>query len=372
MSTTPYIAAHLRALGSTAFDLGVLLPTDTMIPRRNWTAAQVARALPWLRAQNFQGAQIFIRPSLDQINAILVDDIPKPQLERLTLEPAAILETSPGNCQVWIRLAQTVSIPHARALARHLQQLWHGDPGSADGQHFGRLAGFTNRWPRHQQSDGSYPLVRLLTTQRVLYEPAAIGPGVPEPAAAPPRAARRRPNAPCVGSGRWRNFGPIPAMAGIITGRIWRGPRRPCAPAGPRRGSPSTSHRPAISPRKDRSLDRTPMCGGRSRRRSTWCNRAHNPYFRHRDEEVCLSLCNLSSGLSAPFLVRICRRTGLRRVGRSRDRRPAGPTREGAGRRGLALVPARMVDGQLFVPTVTQHGRYYEALRPYHALPGKD
>ena len=193
MSTTPYIAAHLRALGSTEFDLGVLLSTDTMIPRRNWTAAQVARALPWLRAQNFQGAQIFIRPSLDHINAILVDDIPTTQLSRVTLEPAAILETSPGNCQVWIRLTQTVSVPHARVLARHLQQLWNGDPGSADGQHFGRLAGFTNRWPRHQQSDGSYPLVRLLTTQRVLYEPAAICPWVPEPAAATPRRAQTSP-----------------------------------------------------------------------------------------------------------------------------------------------------------------------------------
>ncbi len=181
MSTTPYIAAHLRALGSTEFDLGVLLSTDTMIPRRNWTAAQVARALPWLRAQNFQGAQIFIRPSLDHINAILVDDIPKTQLSRLTLEPAAILETSPGNCQVWIRLNQTVSIPHARALARHLQQLWHGDPGSADGQHFGRLAGFTNRWPRHQQPDGTFPLVRLLTTQRIVHDPETICPWIPEP-----------------------------------------------------------------------------------------------------------------------------------------------------------------------------------------------
>lgn len=194
-STTPFIHRHVAALGAATVNLGVLLPSGTMIRRLGWSPAAVDRALPWLRAQNAQGAQIFVRPSLDAVTAVLVDDIPTSRLSHLTVTPAAIVETSPGNTQVWVRFTHPVPIGHARAIARTLQAAWGGDPSSADGQHFGRLVGFTNRWPRHRQPDGHYPLVRLLHASDAVQDPAALcawSPPVPAPAlpAVSPSTAR--------------------------------------------------------------------------------------------------------------------------------------------------------------------------------------
>ncbi|MFM7220266.1 MAG: DNA-primase RepB domain-containing protein, partial [Nodosilinea sp.] len=70
--------------------------------------------------------------------------------------PAVVVETSPMNYQVWIRLSKD-PIPNALATqsAKVLAEHYDGDPNSADWRHFGRLAGFTNRKPVHMRSSGS-------------------------------------------------------------------------------------------------------------------------------------------------------------------------------------------------------------------------
>lgn len=192
MSTWRYLTAHLDALGAHTWDLGVLTPRDTMIRRLDVSRDVMLHAVPWLRAQNVRGSQIFFRPSVAAITAILVDDIPRSRLSHLPLRPSVVVETSPGNTQCWIRLTHPVSVDEARLLARTWQQAWQGDPSSADGQHFGRWAGFTNRWPRHRAPDGTYPLVRLLAITPTVIDPESILTTVSESFAVNEQFSKRR------------------------------------------------------------------------------------------------------------------------------------------------------------------------------------
>src|SRR5206468_848786 len=59
------------------------------------------------------------------------------------------------------------------AVAKSLAQKFHGDLGSADWRHFGRLAGFTNRKEKYRQPDGDFPYVRLREASGSTYAKAA-------------------------------------------------------------------------------------------------------------------------------------------------------------------------------------------------------
>src|SRR5258708_37507575 len=55
------------------------------------------------------------------------------------LRPAVVVETSPGNYQVWLRVAQQPIAPkQATMVARILVERYRGDPASVDWRHFGR------------------------------------------------------------------------------------------------------------------------------------------------------------------------------------------------------------------------------------------
>ncbi|MFN7923553.1 MAG: DNA-primase RepB domain-containing protein [Bryobacteraceae bacterium] len=62
------------------------------------------------------------------------------------------------------------------AAARVLAERWGGDMSSADWRHFGRLAGFTNRKPKHVRADGQFPFVRIVEAEsgRVLDRSGAV------------------------------------------------------------------------------------------------------------------------------------------------------------------------------------------------------
>ncbi|MDZ8260596.1 MAG: DNA-primase RepB domain-containing protein [Nostoc sp. ChiQUE01b] len=103
-----------------------------------------------------------------QQGLVLIDDIDPVTVEDLKdkgLAPAVVIETSYKNCQAWIRASKE---PIERETATHLAKLLTreagGDPGSASYQHYGRLAGFTNRKPDHQDMyTGRHPYVKLLS-----------------------------------------------------------------------------------------------------------------------------------------------------------------------------------------------------------------
>jgi hypothetical protein len=138
---------------------------------RLWTVAQLLRepTIRFLRARNREGFDVYFRPYAGDQNAgyILVDlDCAPPTV--LTAmrdnghEPCAVIETSPGHLQAWIRVNLRPLLPKmATAIARYLARLYQGDRASADWRHVGRLAGFTNQKPARRLPGGLAPWVKV-------------------------------------------------------------------------------------------------------------------------------------------------------------------------------------------------------------------
>lgn len=161
-----YLAARrqLQAMGIERFEIGIRDGKTGQMLIRTWTREETLNAVPWLKRENAKGADIYIRPAGEQSQGlILADDLTRGALDRLKqngLAAAAVIETSPDNFQAWIRLSEQPLVPAvATLLAKRLAYEHSGDPNSADWRHFGRLAGFTNRKPIHQDEHGRSPYV---------------------------------------------------------------------------------------------------------------------------------------------------------------------------------------------------------------------
>jgi len=178
--TTEVVRAQLAGMGAERYDVGVYnRANDAMLLRREWTPAQVEAAVGWFKVMNAQGRDIYIRPT-GSSGLYIVDDVPAATVERMRAEgyaPAAVVETSPGNHQAWVRVADApLSTGEGTAVARDLAARFGGDLSSANWRHMGRLAGFTNRKEEHRQPDGRYPYVRLRDAggERATDDPAIL------------------------------------------------------------------------------------------------------------------------------------------------------------------------------------------------------
>jgi len=160
---TEVVRRQLAAMGAQRYEIGVKRADGRMIPRV-LTPRGLLRQVSWLERENQQGADIFIRPE-GSVGLLLVDDVDEAALGRMVadgLTPAVIVETSPLNHQAWVRLSPVpIELDLASAAARLLADRYDGDPNSAAWRHYGRLAGFENRKPRHRRPDSTYPVVLL-------------------------------------------------------------------------------------------------------------------------------------------------------------------------------------------------------------------
>ena len=86
--------------------------------------------------------------------------------------PAAVVETSPGNFQAWLKHGEVLDEVTSTRAAKLLAERFGGDPGSADWRHFGRLAGFTNPKPSRRLASGLQPFARLLEASGQVYRQA--------------------------------------------------------------------------------------------------------------------------------------------------------------------------------------------------------
>jgi len=167
---------HLDAMGAGRFDIGVKRTDGTMILREGWGARQVLKSLLWLRRENFNRGHIYVRPSgLHGLS--LVDDVEAGAIARMKaegFEPAAVVETSPGNFQVWLKHGQVLNDAVSTQAAQLLAARFGGDLGSADWRHFGRLAGFTNPKPSRRLESGLQPFARLVDAVGQVYSKAAV------------------------------------------------------------------------------------------------------------------------------------------------------------------------------------------------------
>lgn len=152
---------QVTALGVARFEVGIREAKSGQMMQREWSGAELAAAVPWLKRMNARGNDVYIRPAGEH-GLVLVDDVKAGALERMKREgfsAAAILETSPGNHQAWVKLSDQPLPPDVRHLAaRMLAQRYDGDMNSADSRHYGRLAGFTNQKPEHARN-GKQPFV---------------------------------------------------------------------------------------------------------------------------------------------------------------------------------------------------------------------
>jgi hypothetical protein len=173
------VERQVRAMGADMFEIGLFKPMDgvsrhaEMLPRV-WNVDVLIKSVPWLKFQNSDGRNIYIRPKGEHALS-LVDDLTAETLNRMKdagFAPSIVLETSPGNFQAWLNHGRVLPRTTSSAAARALADRFGGDRGSADWRHYGRLAGFTNRKAKHRQHDGRFPFVRLVRSEDAVYPKA--------------------------------------------------------------------------------------------------------------------------------------------------------------------------------------------------------
>ena len=169
--TLDAITRQADAMAVEVFEIGLYTPAvdgntkePEMLPR-TWDKATLLKSVGWLKYQNSQGRNIYIRPKGEHALS-LVDDLNAAALDRMKSEgfqPAIVVETSPGNFQAWLNHGRVLPKAESTAVARALAERFGGDRGAADWRHFGRLSGLTNQKPKYN-SNGIYPFVRLVET----------------------------------------------------------------------------------------------------------------------------------------------------------------------------------------------------------------
>jgi hypothetical protein len=126
-------------------------------------AAAVLDRLSLLKHSNARGSHIYIRPSGEHRFTTL-DDLNETSLAKLSADgftPCAVVETSAGNFQTWLKHSRMFPKLLGTFAAQTLAERYNADPSAADWRRFGRLPGFTNCKPKYRKPDGLFPFVRL-------------------------------------------------------------------------------------------------------------------------------------------------------------------------------------------------------------------
>jgi hypothetical protein len=193
-------------MGADLFEVGLFRPDapqgEAIMLPRVWDRDALMRSVPWLRLQNRDGRNIYVRPSGEH-NLSLVDDLTRDGVRAMKssgFAPALLVETSSGNFQAWLKHPRVLDKGLGTAVARALAQKFGGDTGAADWRHYGRLSGFVNRKAKHYNvTTGLYPFVRVIEARGVVYRAAEdflgeVVNGIEEQrqAAVEQRAARER------------------------------------------------------------------------------------------------------------------------------------------------------------------------------------
>ena len=173
------VKRQLGAMGGAKFEVGLFKSDKTSEGRpvmilRTYKPQDVLQSVARFKFENCRGANVFIRPAGEH-NLSMVDDLTGDSIRRMTksgFAPALVVETSPGNFQAWLKHPRILPKELSTAVARSLANEFGGDTGAADWRHFGRLAGFTNRKPRHQGEDGLFPFVMVREASGTVYDVA--------------------------------------------------------------------------------------------------------------------------------------------------------------------------------------------------------
>ncbi len=162
--TVQAVQRQLHAFGVDRVDIGIRDGHQGKMMQRLWTPEEVLTHTAWLKRMNAKGNDIYVRPAGEH-GLVLVDDLKPEAIDRLKghgFNPAIVTETSPGNLQAWLKLSQDpIEARHRTLVAQEFARNFGGDLNSADAQHYGRLAGFTNQKPPRRLETGLPPYVLL-------------------------------------------------------------------------------------------------------------------------------------------------------------------------------------------------------------------
>ncbi len=165
----------LAALDAPAYDLGVLSERGMLPGLANLAASGVVARIPLLKSHNARGAHIYIRPAGEHRYTVL-DDLSSESVARLAAdgyEPCAVVETSSGNFQAWLKHTEIYPAAVSTLVAQTLARRYGADPNAADWRRFGRLPGFTNCKPMYKKENGLFPYVILRTKTGAMFSNAA-------------------------------------------------------------------------------------------------------------------------------------------------------------------------------------------------------
>ena len=155
----------LSAIEAPLYDVGVLSERGMLPGLDGIPASAVLERLSLLKYRNVRGSHIYIRPSREHRYTVL-DDLSAISLAKLTadgLTPCAVVETSAGNFQAWLKHPAFFPKLIGTFAAQTLAARYDADPSAADWRRFGRLPGFTNCKPKYKRPDGLFPFVQLRT-----------------------------------------------------------------------------------------------------------------------------------------------------------------------------------------------------------------
>jgi hypothetical protein len=161
--TEAIVRNMLKAIEAPLYDVGVLSERGMLPGLDGITGAAVIDRLSLLKYRNATGSHIYIRPSGEHHYTAL-DDLCEASLIRLSADgftPCAVVETSAGNFQAWLKHPAVLPKLLGTFVAQTLAARYDADPSAADWRRFGRLPGFTNCKPKYKRPDGLFPFVRL-------------------------------------------------------------------------------------------------------------------------------------------------------------------------------------------------------------------
>ena len=153
----------LTAIEAPLYHIGVLSDGGMLRGLDGIPADAVLARLSLLKSRNARGSHIYIRPAGEHRYTAL-DDLSESSLRKLAADgfnPCAVIETSAGNFQAWLKHSVVFPKLLSTFAAQTLAARYDSDLSAADWRRFGRLPGFTNCKPKYKRPDGLFPFVRL-------------------------------------------------------------------------------------------------------------------------------------------------------------------------------------------------------------------
>ena len=176
--TAEAIKTMMRYLPARYYDIKLVHDDRGNFPviTRHFTHTQLLKSVSFLRRKNADGYHIYFRP--DTQHFVFADDVCDEDIQFMIedgVRPVLVYKTSEDLHHAWVQLAnrsEQVTEDEARQARIILAERYSGDMNATGRNQPGRLPGFRNVKPMHEDDNGGHPLVII---KRSCYAPIAAG-----------------------------------------------------------------------------------------------------------------------------------------------------------------------------------------------------